>query len=122
MTRALALALALIAQKDPTASDAAAAIVAGGAVAVYATIANPTMYDVFLMSAASDQAGKAELREGEKTLPNITVPAYGSIELKSDGMFVLLSNLKGELKSGDTVKLTLTTDGGAAIAVAAVLK
>ena len=108
--------------KDPSASDASAAIVAGGSVAVYATITNPTMYDVFVMSASSDQAGKAELREGEKTLPNITVPSYGSIELKSGGMVVLLSDVKGELKPGDTVKLTLTTDGGIAIPIAAVLK
>jgi periplasmic copper chaperone A len=122
MTRALLLALALIAQKDPTASDATAAIVSGGSVAVYATITNPTMYDAFVMSASSDQAATAELREGDKTLPNITVPAYGSVELKPDGMFVLLSNLKGELKAGDTVKLSLTTDGGAAIPIAAVLK
>ena len=108
--------------KDPSASDATAAVVAGGSVAIYATITNPTMYDVFVMSASSDQAGKAELREGEKTLPNITVPAYGSAELKSGGMFVLLSNLKGELKAGDTVKLTLTTDGGVAIAIAAIVR
>ena len=122
MMPALALVLALIAQKDPTAADASAALVAGGSVAVYATITNPTMYDVFVMSASSDQAGKAELREGDKTLPNITVPAYGSVELKRDGMFVLLSNLKGELKAGDTVKLTLATDGGVAIAIAAVVR
>lgn len=120
---ALLLNLPLHAQgKDPSASDAAAAIVAGGSVAVYATITNPTMYDVFVMSASSDQAGMAELREGDKTLPNITVPAYGSVELKPDGMFVRLSNLKGELKAGDTVKLTLATDGGVAIAIAAVVK
>ena len=108
--------------KDPSASDASAAIVAGGSLAVYGTINNPTMYDVFVMSASSDQAGKAELRERDKTLPNITVPAYGSVELKPDGMFVLFSNLKGELKAGDTVKLTLATDGGVAIAIAAVVK
>ena len=107
--------------KDPSASDASAAIVAGG-LAVYATVTNPTMYDVFVMSAASDQAGKAELRDRDKTVPNMTVPSYGSLELAPGGMFVLLSNLKGELKAGDTVKLTLATDGGVAIAIAAVVK
>jgi copper(I)-binding protein len=108
--------------KDPSASDASAAIVAGGSVAVYATINNPTMYDVFVMSAASDQAGKAALREGDKTLPNLTVPAYGSLELKAAGPLVLLSELKGQLKAGDTVKVTLTTDGGLAISLTAVVK
>ena len=122
MIYALALTLALIGQKDPSASDASAAIVAGGSVAVYATITNPGMYDVFLMSASSDQAGKAELRDGDKTVPNMTVPAYGSLELAPGKMFVLLSNLKGELKAGETVKLTIATDGGIAISLAAVVK
>ena len=50
--------------KDPTASDASAAIVAGG-VAIYATLNNPTMYDAYVQSGKSD-AGKVELREGGK--------------------------------------------------------
>jgi copper(I)-binding protein len=122
MIRALVLALALVAQKDPSAAGASAALLDGGAIAVYATISNPTMYDVFVMSAASEQAGKAALREGDKTLPNLTVPAYGSLELKPGGPLVLLSDLRGQLKAGDTVKVTLTTDGGIAIPIAAVVK
>ena len=41
------LNLIVHAQKNPTASDAWAATLASG-VAVYATINNPTMYDVYL--------------------------------------------------------------------------
>jgi len=106
--------------KDPSASDATAALVTGG-VAVYATLSNPSMYDVFVQSGASD-AGKVELRDGDKPTNNIQIPSFGSVELKAGGPYVLVTDLKSQLKAGDTIKLTLNTDGGAAIAVAAVVK
>jgi len=115
------LNLPLLAQgKNPDASDASAAIVPGG-VAIYATLTNPTMYDAYVQSGTSD-AGKVELREGGKTTSNITIPAYGSVELNADGPFVLVSELKGQPKAGDTINLKLMTDGGVAIAIAAVVK
>lgn len=117
----LAIVLAaLVLQKDPTASDSHAAIVAGG-VAVYATLTNPTMYDAYVQSGASD-AGKVELRDGEKPTGNITIPSFGSVELKAGGPYVLITGLKSEPKAGDTIKVTLNTDGGVAIAIAAVVK
>ena len=94
----------------------------GSAVAVYAIVNNPTMYDVYIVSAKSDAAAKSELLNGEKPVTSITVPAYGSAELKPGAMFVRLSELKGEPKAGDEVKLTLETDGGIAIPLAAVVK
>ena len=106
--------------KDPAASDASAAIVPGG-VAIYATLTNPTMYDAYVQSGTSD-AGKVELREGGKTTSNITIPAYGSVELEADGPFVLVSELKGQPKAGDTINLKLMTDGGVAIAIAAIVR
>ena len=106
--------------KDPSASDATAALVTGG-VAVYATLSNPSMYDVFVQSGASD-AGKVELRDGDKPTSNIQIPSFGSVELKAGGPYVLVTDLKSQLKAGDTIKVTLNTDGGAAIAVAAVVK
>jgi copper(I)-binding protein len=115
------LNLPLLAQgRNPDASDASAAIVPGG-VAIYATLTNPTMYDAYVQSGASD-AGKVELREGGKTTSNITIPAYGSVELKADGPFVLVSELKGQPKAGDTINLKLMTDGGVAIAIAAIVR
>ena len=115
------LNLPLLAQgKNPDASDASAAIVPGG-VAIYATLTNPTMYDAYVQSGTSD-AGKVELREGGKTTSNITIPAYGSVELKADGPFVLVSELKGQPKAGDTINLKLMTDGGVAIAIAAIVR
>jgi copper(I)-binding protein len=128
---AIALALLfspLYAQgKDPSASDASAAIVSGG-VAIYATLSNPSMYDAYVQSGKSD-AGKVELREGDpstalgagRPTSNITIPSFGSVELKAGGPFVLVTDLKSPVKAGDTIKITLETDGGAAIAVAAVV-
>ena len=110
------------AQKDPTASDAWAAVPANGSVAVYATINNPTMYDVYLVSGKSESAGKVELISADKPVANITVPAYGSVELKPGAAFVRLSELKRELKAGDQLNVTVETDGGMAIAIAAIVK
>ena len=123
------LVLPLHAQgKDPVASDPAAALVTGG-VAVYATLSNPTMYDAYVQSGTSD-AGKVELREADpstapgatKATSNITIPSFGSVELKAGGPFVLVTDLKGQPKAGETIKVTLNTDGGVAIAIAAVVK
>ncbi|MEO7156549.1 MAG: copper chaperone PCu(A)C [Vicinamibacterales bacterium] len=125
---ALLLNLTLHAQAAPTASDASAAIVDGG-VAIYATLSNPTMYDVYVQSGRSD-AGKVRLREGDPSTPlgagkptsNITIPSFGVVELKAGGPFVLVSDLKTQAKVGDTITVTLETDGGVAIAIAATIK
>ena len=116
----LALALALVVQKDPTAADSSAAVVADG-VAVYATISNPTMYDAYIDGGKSD-SGKVVLRDGEKTTSTITIPSFGSVELKAGGPFVLVTDLKNQLKAGDPIKVALSTDGGATIVVATVVK
>ena len=114
--------------KEPSVSEASAAVVTGG-VAIYATLSNPTMYDAYVQSGTSD-AGKVELREGDPSTPlgagkpadNITIPSFGSVELKAGGPFVLVSELKAQPKAGDTITVTLNTDGGAAIAIAAIIK
>jgi copper(I)-binding protein len=116
------LNLIVYAQKDPTASDAWAATLANGSIAVYATINNPTMYDVYLVSGKSESAGKVGLFNGDKPVLTITVPAYGSAELTPEAMFVRLSEVKREIKAGDQFNVTLETDGGIAIAIAAIVK
>ena len=122
-TAAVVVSLNLIAyaQKDPTASDAWAQA-GSGSVAVYAAISNPTMYDVYLVSGKSESAGKVELINADKPVPNITVPAYGSAELKPGAAFLRLSELKREVKAGDQLTVTLETDGGISIPIAAVVK
>ena len=121
MTYALLLLSLAFAQPNPTASDAWAEPSAG-AIAVYATVNNPSMYDVYVVSARSGAAAKTELVNGDQPVTSITVPAYGSAELKPGATFVRLSELKSELKAGDEVKLTLETDGGVSIEIAAVVK
>ena len=123
-TAALVALLNLIvhAQKDPTASDAWASPPANGSVAVYATINNPTMYDVYLVGGKSESAGKVELISAGKPVANITVPAYGSAELKPGAAFVQLSELKRDVKAGDRLTVTVETDGGISIPIAAVVK
>ena len=116
------LNLIVYAQKDPTVSDAWAATLPDGSVAIYATINNPTMYDVYLVSGKSESAGKVELISGDKPVLTITVPAYGSTELTRGTAFVRLSELKREIKAGRPLELTLETDGGVAIAIAAIVK
>ena len=115
------LNLPLLAQgKNPDASEASAALVPGG-VAIYATLTNPTMYDAYVQSGTSD-AGKIELRDGDKATDNITIPSFGSVELKAGGPFVLVTSLKNQPKAGDTIALKLMTDGGVAIAITAIVK
>ena len=115
------LVAALFQGKNPAASDESAAITPDG-IAIYALLTNPTMYDAYVQSGTSENAGKVELREGGKPTANITIPAFGTVELKADGAFVLLTDLKGQIKAGDTVKVSLMTDGGVAIAIAAIIK
>jgi copper(I)-binding protein len=118
---ALLLNLPTYAQPNPTAADAWAQL-SGSAVAVYATVNNPSMYDIYIVSGKTDRAAKIELVNGDKPVTSITVPAYGSAELKPGAMFVRLSELKGELKTGDELKLILETDGGVSIEIAAAVK
>ena len=106
---------ALITQSAPSASDATTA-------SVYVVINNPTMYDIYVMSATSDAAAKVELYSADKPVDNMTVAAYGSLTLKAGGMFLRLSDMKRELKAGESITVTMMTDGGVAIAATAVVK
>lgn len=95
----------------------------------FAIVENPTMYDVYLVSATADVAGKVEFREkgnsdsAEAQVKKfVTVPAYGSVSMDPKGLYLLLTDLKRPLKEADPVSLTLTTDTGAALRVSAVVQ
>jgi hypothetical protein len=118
----LALLLALMIAQPAPSAEGAWAESAGDAVGVYATISNPSMYDVYVVSATSDAAASAQLMEGAKPASSITVPAYGSVDFKPGGPHVKLTGMKSPLKAGDEVTLTLETDGGVALAIAAIIK
>lgn len=106
-----------------TASDAwVTESAADGTAAAYVVIDNPTMYDVYVVSATSDAAGKVELRDGGKPATVITVASFGSASLAAGGPFLQLSELKRPLKAGDTLTLTIETDGGVTLVTTAVVK
>ena len=113
--------LTLAAQPAPTAADASV-VVAGATASVYLVINNPTMYDIYVVSAASPAAAKVELYSGDKPASDLTVPSYGALELKAGGMFLRLSDLKRELKAGESITVTMMTDGGVSIVAVAAVK
>ncbi len=115
------------AQASATASGGWVAAPAAGATSTlaYVAIENPTMYEVFVVSAESDAAGAVEIVEGadgSKPVRELSVPSFGSVELKPGGTQLRLKDLKKPLKPGDQVELTLTTDGGVAIKTTAQVK
>jgi copper(I)-binding protein len=95
----------------------------------FANFENPTMYAIYLKAAAADVAGRAELRDaalsGEaalKPLDFVTVPAFDWAYMGPKGVHILLMDLKRPLKEGDMLTLTVTTEIGVTLQVAAVVK
>jgi hypothetical protein len=95
----------------------------------FATINNPTMYDVYFTSGATDAAGKVELRDKSKgadpkaqIVEFVTVPAYGSLSMDQNSVYLMLLDLKRPLKQGDTISLTLSTQDGVKIQVSAAVR
>jgi copper(I)-binding protein len=117
----LLLSLAFL-QNNPTASDAWAES-GDRALLVYATINNPTMYDIYVTSASFPSAGRAELWVEDKKVTSLTVPAFGSLELKrGEARVRLFGPSEAVLKVGDHLKGTLETDGGVSIEITAIFK
>ena len=121
MKFAIAASILLFLQPTTTATDAWAEQL-DRATVVYATINNPSMYDIFVVSAKSDVAKKVELWVKDKAVTSLTVPAYGSLELKRGETRIRMNDFVRDLKVGDELKVTLETDGGASIEIAAVIK
>jgi periplasmic copper chaperone A len=125
---ALVMTAGLSAQGAVTASAGWVMEPAAGATSTsaFAVIENPTMYEVYVVGVTSTVAATAEVAEGPahapKAVRELPVPAYGSAELKPGGVHILLKDLKKPLKAGDSVELTLTTDGGAVIKMTAPVK
>ena len=124
----LLAAHATTAQKALSASKAWVMVPAAGQTSAkaFVLIDNPTMYDVYLVSAQSDVAASVTFQKGSdakpETVPNITAPAYDSVELKPDGVHMLLTGLKKPLKPGDKVTIVIATDSGVTIEATADVK
>ena len=133
MVRRLSILLLLLAvasgvaaaQKTLAASKAWIQAPASGAssTTAFVVIENPTMYDVYVVSAASDVAAEITFRKGSEAkaeiVEQVTAPAYDSVELAPEGVHMVLSGLKKPLAPGDKVTIVLTTDSGIALEVSA---
>ena len=114
--------------KEPSAVSAWIAAPAAGATdaAAYVEINNPTMYDVFVVSATAEgTAGKVELRGAAAAgaeppaVSEFPIPAYGSTSAAAGAPHLRLLGLTRPLKAGDSVNLALTINDGAVLKVAA---
>lgn len=118
------------AQPAPTAVSAWIPAPAAGATSAvaYVVVNNPTMYDIYITAASSDAAASVELRApgtggGEPAVvKEFAVPAYGSTAAEATAPHLRLVGVTRAIKAGDTVALTLLTDGGVTLKVAATVK
>lgn len=116
--------------KEPSAVSAFIVAPAAGATdaVAYVEISNPTMYDIFVVSATADAAGKVELRGAAAagaeppTVSEFPVPAYGSTSAAAGAPHLRLLALTRPLNAGDTVALALTINDGAVLKVAAAVR
>lgn len=117
----------VLAQPAVSAVSAWVAAPAPGATSAsaYVQVNNPTMYDVYITGATADVASKVELRSGasgggeSRVVAEFAVPAYGATDAAATAPHLRLLELTRTLAAGDTVQLTLTTDGGVQLKVAA---
>jgi copper(I)-binding protein len=113
--------------KPITATDAWVKLPAPGekATDAYATINNPGMYAIYLVSGTTDIAGKLEFRDatkGDAPQDDVTVINYESTYMSPKGVYMHLSDLKRELKEGETVNITLKTELGLPVEIEAKVK
>ncbi|MBP7777668.1 MAG: copper chaperone PCu(A)C [Acidobacteria bacterium] len=116
-----------VAQPAPAAVSAWVAAPAAGATSAvaYVEVSNPTMYEIYITGATSDAAPTVELLAGKTggaepaVVTEFPVPAYGGTAAADTAPHLRLVGVSRPLAPGDTVLLTLTTDGGATLKVAA---
>jgi copper(I)-binding protein len=127
----LASASAAADQKSIAASEGWVKLPGAGdtSATAYVVIDNPTMYDIYIVSAAADVAAAVEFRQKTAaadttahSVKEVPAPAYAKLELTSDGAHLVLRNLKRALKEGEIVTLTFTTDGGLVLQAPAVVR
>ena len=125
----LGATVAIAHQKSVSVSEGRIALPAAGetATAAFVVVDNPTMYDVYLVSASTDVAKEVQFREAApgaaaKQKQEVTAPAYEKVEMKADGLHLWLVDLKRPLKAGETIPILLTTDNGITLNVSAVVR
>ncbi len=95
----------------------------------FANIDNPTMYDVYYTTGTTDVAGAVGFRDKSKgadqkaqTIEFLIAPAYGSLSMEPNGVYLMLQDLKRPLKAGDKVTVTLSTSDGAKLQISAAVR
>ena len=124
---AAGLAAGVHAQEKLAAADAWIALPADGQTTamVFATINNPGMYDVYIVSGTTEVAEKIELHDlkrGPGAIDDVTLIHYDTTRLDATGKYLLLSGLKRPLKEGEKIKLTLKLDTSDTLEVEAAVK
>lgn len=124
----LAVVSAATAQPAPSVVSAWIAAPEAGATgaSAYVELTNPTMYEVYVVSAAAEGvAATVELRAAlapggsPAPVPEFAIPAYGSVTAAASSPHLRLVGLTRPLAVGDSVALVLKTDGGATLRVSA---
>lgn len=86
----------------------------------YMSITNNGSRDITFTSASTPRAGGVSIHESRTTdglmsmrplESGLTVPAGGTVELKPHGYHLMLEKLKGPLKEGERIPLTVTFEG-----------
>lgn len=98
---------------------------------VIAHLKNKSNKDIKLNSVHCELAGHGMLMittkskkglMGMKTVPFLTVPANGVLELKTDGDHLMLSKLKRQLRVGEVLKITIGATDGRTVSFKALVK
>ena len=114
-----ALFLSLSASAQVTVKDAWVRATVAQQKATGAFMQLQSAQDAKLISAQSPVAGLVEVHEMSmdggvmkmRAVPNLALPAGKAVELKPGGYHVMLMDLKGQVKEGDTVPVTLVVEG-----------
>jgi copper(I)-binding protein len=111
--------LAFSAQAQVTVKDAWVRATVAQQKATGAFMQLQSAQDAKLISAQSPVAGLVEVHEMSmdggvmkmRAVPSLALPAGKAVDLKPGGYHVMLMDLKGQVKDGDTVPVTLVVEG-----------
>jgi copper(I)-binding protein len=115
----LAMTVSLAAQAQVTVKDAWVRATVPQQKATGAFMQLLSAQDAKLLSAQSPVAGVVEVHEMSmdggvmkmRAVPSLALPAGQAVDLKPGGYHVMLMDLKGQVKDGDTVPVTLVVEG-----------
>jgi copper(I)-binding protein len=114
------------AQRTVRGVDARVEVTDATSARAHVTIENGTMYEVYVVSATSDAAATTELTRATdgkaEAVKEVPIPAFDRLEMSNDGVYLRLTGLTRALKAGDTITISLKTDSGEVLTVAAPVK